>query len=1139
MASASPAVAQNSHIAAATKSPDSDVSPRTRDPASSPSVDYFSEDVNNSSTGTPSVPVPAKINVLKPDSPSPLEGASTVPSITSLSLASNDIPDDSRRISQSGSDRPATGSRKSSVASVSFRQPRNPSLPQGLPRKTDNRRLRESSPSPIRFRPHVGFDNLPVGEATKNNTSSFTLHVRHQGYQPSRRSRTFMVGVDEHAYSDYALVWLLNNMVDDGDEVVCVRVIESPIRPGEKNYQDDAKKLLYAIQAKNELNKAISIILEYSVGKLHATFQQLLHIYQPSMLIVGTKGRSLGGIQGLMNTRNSFSKYCLQYSPVPVVVVRPDDKRLRKKEKRTQDPGRQSYVAMLAHNDGKHEADSEASSVYELERGISADEEAHRVAAAIGLPAAFDPTIKPYEGRHPTVRRPSPSSLPSSPPTATGSTSSGAPTTAPDSGDDDSGDDDDEFEVEAVSGQHMAKGRELTAQEREQKKRLHAMEVGEAAALLKSKEAEEDDDDDDTKCAPGSQGGDGDSCAAAPPPGQITTLGTIVSLSPFLVTFLVVSVIVTTRIFPHLSRIQQSSRSGRHDGTGGGSIDDGEDHILPASAPLSLRQAHAAHASSTPSAKRKERIASWTFAITLGLTAVLGELILAEISGLVSAHARGVALGFTVPTLVGLLVVIIPFLEIWSVVGGLLSRGGSGKGKGKIPTRLVWLVQFVVFGIWLSVFWYVGRAVPPAGVDERDYYLYAHGSAAGEGIAARGEGKEPEGGFDSTAMTIGRAESRQESVGDVVLGGGSLSRACLERIGVIGILLMALLSGFASVSSPWHMFSDSKAYKRRPITDADIVRKQTGLDATNELLLTKKHRLKSLQRKVAVLAEAGGVGPDGKASSGGGLVGKVLGSLKEIAGGGDRDAAEIKSLQLEISGLETMEANLASSLASLRKRKAEHARDGTVLGKVLAIPGFLFSIYCIYRILATALTTLRRMYYPTASFSSSDPINRFLGLLAKHWDPKLDQIAWARQISFLLSGVILAASANSVLQTFQLFAKWAPGLLYQAKANLALLLGQIAATYVISAALLMRSNLPREVGRSVGDALESALEPGFVDRWFEGWFLIASCVTGVGIWVGRKMLGPGTGGGAGGGGWDDLYWDDLGGEEEMLGAKRS
>jgi len=223
------------------------------------------------------------------------------------------------------------------------------------------------------------------------------------------------------------------------------------------------------------------------------------------MLVVGTKGRSLGGIQGLMNTRNSFSKYCLQYSPVPVVVVRPDDKRQKKKEKRTHDPTRQSYSAMLAHNNGKHEADSEASSVYELERGISADEEAHRVAAAIGLPAMFDPTIKPFDAKTPRSRRSSPSAGVSSPMGAGGSGSSRRMLPQqPDSGDDDSdsdGDGDGDDEIEAVSGQQLlAKGRAMSVQEREQKERLHRMEVGEAAALLKSgqqAEAEDDDDDDD------------------------------------------------------------------------------------------------------------------------------------------------------------------------------------------------------------------------------------------------------------------------------------------------------------------------------------------------------------------------------------------------------------------------------------------------------------------------------------------------------------------------------------------------------------------------------------------------------------------------------------------------------------------
>lgn len=196
-----------------------------------------------------------------------------------------------------------------------------------------------------------------------------------------------------------------------------------------------------------------------------------------------------------MNTRNSFSKYCLQYSPVPVVVVRPDDKRQKKKEKRIMDPSRQSYATMLKNSGGLHEADSDAGSLYELEKGISPDEEAHRVAAAIGLPAQFDPTIKPYHPNHPTRS----SSNVHSPATTDTRSASPHPTNyTNDSGDEDSGDDDDEFEVEAVSAQQLVRAKEKqTEMEREQKQRLHIMEVGEAAALLKAKQSADDEDDDD------------------------------------------------------------------------------------------------------------------------------------------------------------------------------------------------------------------------------------------------------------------------------------------------------------------------------------------------------------------------------------------------------------------------------------------------------------------------------------------------------------------------------------------------------------------------------------------------------------------------------------------------------------------
>lgn len=42
-----------------------------------------------------------------------------------------------------------------------------------------------------------------------------------------------------------------------------------------------------------------------------------------------------------------MSKYCLQHSPVPVIVVHPFYRRQHRKQKREKDPDRQSYIHLL------------------------------------------------------------------------------------------------------------------------------------------------------------------------------------------------------------------------------------------------------------------------------------------------------------------------------------------------------------------------------------------------------------------------------------------------------------------------------------------------------------------------------------------------------------------------------------------------------------------------------------------------------------------------------------------------------------------------------------------------------------------------------------------------------------------------
>ena len=505
---------------------------------------------------------------------------------------------------------------------------------------------------------------------------------------------------------------------------------------------------------------------------------------------------------------------------------------------------------------------------------------------------------------------------------------------------------------------------------------------------------------------------------------------------PFLFTFFAVGLIVHHRVFPLLSN--QGHLNGRR-----------PDHKVSKS-DVSFRSTCATAGNQLrPTSKR---VAAITFSITIALSAVLAELIFCEISNTLDPAARTLSLRLTLSTLLILLIVVIPLLQLHSII---TSAGWTFSQEGRRPVKLAWLLAFLGFAAWISGFWWVGQSIP--GTHVHNWGSNAH---------------------------------------------GSLSEACLERIGVIGISLMALLSGFASVSSPWQNFGT----KDRPVTESDIDRKQAGLEATVDMLEAKQSRLRALSRKMS----------DAPAE---GFMTKVMGSIR-----GNADVQERKSLELEISGLETMRLSLSTSLAVFHDRRRNQQRASTSSGRLLLLISYLFSLYCVYRIIATSVASLRRWWRPETTFAGTDPINNFLALIAKHWDPSLDRLAWSRQISFLLSGVILLASFSSVLQTFLLFSRFTPKMFHHAQGNLALVVGQVSATYVISSALLLRSNLPSEVGSVISDALGAPLDSAFVDRWFEGWFLTASGLTALGIVLGRKLGGSGD-------------WDDFGEDVEM--GKRS
>lgn len=103
------------------------------------------------------------------------------------------------------------------------------------------------------------------------------------------------------------------------------------------------------------------------------------------MLIVGTRGRSLGGFQGLLP--GSVSKYCLQHSPVPVIVVRPTQKRSKTKKKREVDPSRHGYLDILDKSKAQGAPimyPNDSGSLFPNDQ-LATEGEAAAVAAALGF----------------------------------------------------------------------------------------------------------------------------------------------------------------------------------------------------------------------------------------------------------------------------------------------------------------------------------------------------------------------------------------------------------------------------------------------------------------------------------------------------------------------------------------------------------------------------------------------------------------------------------------------------------------------------------------------------------------------------------------------------------------------------------
>lgn len=575
-----------------------------------------------------------------------------------------------------------------------------------------------------------------------------------------------------------------------------------------------------------------------------------------------------------------------------------------------------------------------------------------------------------------------------------------------------------------------------------------------------------------------------------------SALSLLLASLPFILTFAFVSIVVLHRLFPALCGGRPSSSTGPGSGYNH-SHGHGHNHNY-------------SHGASPERSRVRRRLSAIAFSTTLGATAVLAELVLCEVGGWANGAACRAAFRVVVGVLLLCLLVVTPLLEIHSFV--------EARGWGSTSWRRRTALVAGGFALWLWLFW----------------------------------------SFKMPAATARAAAAA---------AGGTLSEEALARVGVVGVSLMALLAGFGCVSTPWQHFGGGRP---RTVADTDLARAAGGLQAASELLADKRAKLHMLEKKMhdRQLLSGSPPSPPPAPGSGGlglgtgiGLVAKVFlavdGAVRSAGGfGGDADSQEHAVLLTEISGLDTMRVALAAELAELQCRFAAQHRARSPLGRLLRTAHGAFALYCVYRLAATTLARLplvARSHPPPplplplasaseeASFSQSDPINNILAVLAVYWDPHLDRVAWSRQISFLLSGVIIAGSLGSVRTTLAMVMRLVPAAspatasstsagtatataaataaatsttaTADASANanasgiMPLFVSQLSAVYVLASALLLRSNLPASVGSVISQSLGTPLDPAFVDHWFDSLFLCAAAATALVIFVLRRVRG--------------------------------
>ncbi|KAL4167043.1 hypothetical protein KRP22_012530 [Phytophthora ramorum] len=305
-------------------------------------------------------------------------------------------------------------------------------------------------------------------------------------------------------------------------------------------------------------------------------------------------------------------------------------------------------------------------------------------------------------------------------------------------------------------------------------------------------------------------------------------------------------------------------------------------------------------------------------------------------------------------------------------------------------------------------------------------------------------------------------------------------RNFVSRVSLLGVLFMALLSGFGAVNCPYEYMT----FFWRRVAEEDIEFLEKRLRHNLDILIAKKKRL-TLELRASARRQD-------EAFAGGAKKGSFFSRAFGLFSSAKDDTTYIKGLEAEILTLESLGRELFLEVNDLRDVQERSLRARTLRGRVLNFFGYVMSGFCMYKMVMSTVNVVFRRN------RDKDPITDVVEKLLYIWPSLAEQlnIRFVSEVASLgFVGILVFTQTRGFLVTLLKFFRAYSSTM--SSNSVVLWLAHLMGMYFISSFVLMRMNLS-PLHRQRIDEVLGEIEFNVFHRYFDIMFVVSSsCSLGV------------------------------------------